>query len=209
MFAVDDAYGGKQRQPPDRALAELAATQYGVVARRQLVALGLSPRTIDRRLENEAQIRALCEATEASGHELLLEIIPPRGLPRDADTVLRALKRLYNLGFRPEWWKLEAMSAAEWRAIDALIAERDPHCRGVLLLGQASDVETLAEGFREARASTSCRGFAVGRTIFHAPARAWLKAEIDDAGFVARARATFEALIDAWHAARGGARKVA
>ncbi|MFI4925726.1 MAG: 5-dehydro-2-deoxygluconokinase, partial [Vicinamibacteria bacterium] len=41
---------------------------------------------IDRRLENEAQIRALFEATEASGHELLLEFIPPRGLPRDADT---------------------------------------------------------------------------------------------------------------------------
>jgi 5-dehydro-2-deoxygluconokinase len=164
---------------------------------------------IDRRLENEAQIRALCEATEASGHELLLEIIPPRGLPRDADTVLRALKRLYNLGFKPEWWKLEAMGAAEWRAVDALIAERDPYCRGVLLLGQAADVETLAEGFRAARASTTCRGFAVGRTIFHAPARAWLRGEIDDAGFVARARATFEALIDAWQAARGGARKVA
>ena len=79
----------------------------------------------------------------------------------------------------------------------------------MLLLGQAAEVETLADGFREARASSSCRGFAVGRTIFHAPARAWLKGEIDDAGFVTRARSTFEALIDAWHAARGGARKVA
>jgi len=79
----------------------------------------------------------------------------------------------------------------------------------VLLLGQSAGVEALAEGFRAARENTSCRGFAVGRTIFHAPARAWLKAEIDDAGFVARARATFEALIDAWQAARGGARKVA
>ena len=101
------------------------------------------------------------------------------------------------------------MPAAEWSAIDALIAERDPYCRGVLLLGQAADVDTLAQGFREARASTSCAGFAVGRTIFHAPARAWLKGEIDDAGFVSRARSTFEALIDAWQAARGGARMVA
>ena len=164
---------------------------------------------IDRRLENEAQIRTLCEATEASGHELLLEIIPPKGLKREHDTVLRALKRFYNLGFKPEWWKLEAMPGAEWRAIDALIAERDPYCRGVLLLGQAADVATLADGFREARESTTCRGFAVGRTIFHAPARAWLKGEIDDAGFVSRARATFEALIDAWREARGDARRVA
>ncbi|MCC6378693.1 MAG: 5-dehydro-2-deoxygluconokinase [Burkholderiales bacterium] len=164
---------------------------------------------IDRRLENEAQIRALCEATAASGHELLLEIIPPQGLPRPPDTILRALKRLYNLGFMPEWWKLEAMSAAEWRSVDALIAERDPHCRGVLILGQAGEVETLAQGFRDARDSTTCRGFAVGRTIFHAPARAWLAGEIDDAGFKAAARATFEALIDAWRKAREGAREAA
>ena len=160
---------------------------------------------IDRRLENEAQIRALCEATAASGHELLLEIIPPQGLPRPPDTILRALKRLYNLGVAPEWWKLEAMSAAEWRSVDALIAERDPHCRGVLILGQAGEVETLAQGFRDARDSTTCRGFAVGRTIFHAPARAWLAGEIDDAGFKAAARATFEALIDAWRKAREAA----
>lgn len=164
---------------------------------------------IDRRLENEAQIRTLCEATEASGHELLLEIIPPRGLPRAPDTVLRALKRLYNLGCRPEWWKLEAMSAAEWRSIDALIAERDPYCRGVLVLGLAADVATLAQGFRDARASASCRGFAVGRTIFHAPARAWLAGEIDDARFKASVRETFEALVDAWDDARRGRREAA
>ena len=123
--------------------------------------------------------------------------------------MLRALKRLYNLGVRPEWWKLEPMAAAEWRAVDALIAERDPYCRGVLLLGQSAGVEALAEGFRAARESTSCRGFAVGRTIFHAPARAWLAGEIDDAAFKARARATFEALIDAWRGARGQSRRVA
>lgn len=164
---------------------------------------------IDRRLENEAQIRALCEATEASGHELLLEIIPPRGLPRAPDTLLRAMKRLYNLGCRPEWWKLEAMGAAEWRAIDALVAERDPYCRGVLVLGQAADVATLAQGFRDARDSATCRGFAVGRTIFEAPARAWLAGEIDDARLKAGLRETFEALIDAWNDARRGRREAA
>ena len=164
---------------------------------------------IDRRLENEAQIRALCEATEASGHELLLEIIPPRGLPRAPDTLLRAMKRLYNLGCRPEWWKLEAMGAAEWRAIDALVAERDPYCRGVLVLGQAADVATLAQGFRDARDSATCRGFAVGRTIFEAPARAWLAGEIDDPRLKAGLRETFEALIDAWNDARRGRREAA
>jgi 5-dehydro-2-deoxygluconokinase len=138
-----------------------------------------------------------------SGHELLLEIIPPRGLPRAPDTVYRALKRLYNLEIRPEWWKLEPMVPDEWRAIDALIAERDPYCRGVVLLGLAASPEALAAGFRDARASTTCRGFAVGRTIFHEPARAWLAGAIDDAKLRERVRATYEGLIDAWRGARG------
>ena len=56
---------------------------------------------IEHRLEQEAQVRALYDAVQASGHELLLEIIPPKALPREDDTVLRALKRLYNLGIYP------------------------------------------------------------------------------------------------------------
>jgi len=157
---------------------------------------------LETRLENEAQIRALYEAVQATGHELLLEIIPPAALPRAPDTVLRALKRLYNIGIYPEWWKLEPMSPEQWRAIDALIAERDPYCRGVLLLGLNAQLDKLAAGFREARASSSCRGFAVGRTIFHEPARAWLAGEIDYEVLVQRVCASFEALIGAWREAR-------
>ena len=153
---------------------------------------------IDNRLENEAQARALYDTVQASGHELLLEIVPPSEQPRAPNTVLRALKRFYNLGIYPEWWKLEPMPAAEWRAIDALIAERDPYCRGVLLLGLNASVEKLASGFREARASATCRGFAVGRSIFLEPSRHWLAGEIDDAMLVERVRATFETLIGAW-----------
>ena len=139
---------------------------------------------------------------QASGHELLLEIIPPKHLPRAGDTVLRAIKRLYNLGIYPEWWKLEPMPATQWQAVDALIEERDPHCRGVVLLGLNASMDALAEGFRNARASRSCRGFAVGRTIFQAPSGAWLARTIDDAELKRQVRANFEALIGAWRAAR-------
>jgi 5-dehydro-2-deoxygluconokinase len=94
------------------------------------------------------------------------------------------------------------MAPSQWKAIDALIAERDPHCRGVLVLGLNAGVDALADGFRDAAASTRCKGFAVGRTIFHAPSRAWLAGEIDDAGLKAGVRATYEALIDAWRSTR-------
>jgi 5-dehydro-2-deoxygluconokinase len=157
---------------------------------------------IGNRLEPEAQLRALYDAVQASGHELLLEIVPPSALPREPDTVLRALKRLYNLGIVPEWWTLEPMDAAQWAAVDALIAERDSYCRGVLILGKSANVDVLARAFRAARGSVTCRGFAVGRTIFEAPAARWLAREIDDAALVSEVRGKFEVLIDAWHDAR-------
>jgi 5-dehydro-2-deoxygluconokinase len=154
------------------------------------------------RLEQEAQVKALYDAVRVSGHELLLEVIPPKNMPCGADTVHRALKRLYNIGIYPEWWKLEQLDAAQWRAIDALITERDPYCRGVVLLGLHASIDELAASFKEASASTTCRGFLVGRTIFHEPCRRWLSGEISDARLIADVRANFEALIDIWHQIR-------
>ncbi|VXC25479.1 5-dehydro-2-deoxygluconokinase [Burkholderia sp. 8Y] len=157
----------------------------------------------DVRLEQEAQLRALYDAVQASGHELLLEVIVPKnGPPVADDTVYRALKRLYNLQIVPEWWKLEPMSAAQWQAVDGLIAERDPYCRGVVLLGLSAGVDQLREGFREAALSKTCKGFTVGRTIFHEPSHAWLAGEISDDELIARVRRTFETLIAAWRDAR-------
>ncbi|WP_250451884.1 5-dehydro-2-deoxygluconokinase [Caballeronia sp. ATUFL_M2_KS44] len=157
----------------------------------------------DVRLEQEAQLRALYDAVQASGHELLLEVIVPKnGPPADEDTVYRALKRIYNLGIVPEWWKLEPMNAKQWQAIDALIGERDPYCRGVVLLGLSAGVDQLREGFRAAASSKTCKGFTVGRTIFHEPSQAWLAREIDDDELIARVRRTFETLIAAWREAR-------
>ncbi|MGS0743865.1 bifunctional 5-dehydro-2-deoxygluconokinase/5-dehydro-2-deoxyphosphogluconate aldolase [Glaciimonas sp. GG7] len=157
---------------------------------------------VENRLEQEAQIRALYDAVQVSGHELLLEIIPPKSMASADNTVLRAIKRLYNIGIYPEWWKLESMSAAQWTAIDGLIAERDPYCRGVVLLGLNASVEQLAAGFLASKDSTTCRGFMVGRTIFHAPARRWLQGEIDDATLIAEVRVTFEQLIGVWQKSR-------
>jgi len=150
-------------------------------------------------------MRTLYDACQASGHELLLEIIPPRHLPRTDDTVLRAMKRIYNLGIVPEWWKLEPMKPPQWQAVDALIAERDPHCRGVVLLGLNAAIDVLAIGFRDAAGSTTCRGFAVGRTIFQEPSRAWLAGEIDDAQLKHQVRASYEKLIALWRDTRATA----
>lgn len=155
------------------------------------------------RLEQEAQIMGLYQAAQVSGHELLLEIIPPKDHPSShPDVLYRALKRLYNLGIYPAWWKIEAQTAEVWQQLDELIRERDPYCRGVVLLGLNAPAEALAEGFKQASRSSSCRGFAVGRTIFQEPSRAWMAGEIDDETLISQVQGIFGFLIDAWCAAR-------
>ncbi|WP_070291080.1 5-dehydro-2-deoxygluconokinase, partial [Janthinobacterium sp. HH106] len=158
--------------------------------------------TPENRLEQEAQIKGLYDAAQITGHELLLEIIPAKSLPQHDDTVYRAVKRLYNLGIYPEWWKLESMSAQQWQAIDALVHERDPYCRGVVLLGLNAPIAALAASFEQASASSTCKGFMVGRTIFQEPSRRWLAGELDDAGLIAAVRANFEQLISLWQRTR-------
>ncbi|HEY4145034.1 bifunctional 5-dehydro-2-deoxygluconokinase/5-dehydro-2-deoxyphosphogluconate aldolase [Pinirhizobacter sp.] len=153
----------------------------------------------EERVEQETQLLSLWRAACASGHELLLEVIPPAG---GADRVLRSMKRIYNLGIRPEWWKLCSAQPMPWTQIDALIAERDPYCRGVLLLGLNASFDQLRESFRGAATADSCRGFAVGRTLFMEPARAWLAGEIDDATLVEGAALAFERMIGIWREAR-------
>ncbi len=159
---------------------------------------------VDLRLEQEARVLELWEATRESGHELLLELIPPRAVTAEgtADAaVLRAIKRFYNLGFKPEWWKLAPMAGSAWAALARLIAERDPQCRGVVILGLNQPLEALAQGFAQAT-HPIVKGFMVGRTLWAAPSLRWLKGEIDDAAFVDETAHNFAMLVDAWRRSR-------
>ncbi|HEY9066530.1 MAG TPA: DUF2090 domain-containing protein, partial [Burkholderiaceae bacterium] len=152
---------------------------------------------------------ALWEATRASGHELLLELITPRDSTPSgtADAaVLRAVRRLYNLGLKPDWWKLAPMAPASWQALGALIAERDPHCRGAVILGLNQPLAELARGFAQA-VHPIVKGFMVGRTLWAEASLAWLKGEIDDAALVDAVAQRFTALVDAWRATRDGGRE--
>ena len=82
---------------------------------------------------------------------------------------------------KPDWWKLEDQpSAAAWREIAAAIEENDPRCRGIVMLGLDAPEADLVRAFRLAAGCPWVKGFAVGRTIFAEPARAWLAGRIDD-----------------------------
>lgn len=156
------------------------------------------------RLEQEQKIAEVYHACCQSGHELLLEVILPVGMPRSDELYLRAISRFYNLGIYPDWWKLPPLSSDGWTALSDIIERRDPHCRGVVILGLDAPAEQLRAGFRAAAGHELVKGFAVGRTLFGEASRAWLKHDIDDVQLVTRIRDNYLQLI-AWWRERGQA----
>ncbi len=154
------------------------------------------------RAEQEERLLTLHDAVRSTGRELLIEIIAGKHGPVDTDTVARVLTRLYDLGIRPDWWKLEPQAgAAAWTRIGDAIRARDPLCRGIVLLGLEASAEVLATGFALAAGEPMVKGFAVGRTIFAEAAEAWLKGAIDDTAAVADMAARFRQLTVAWQEA--------
>jgi len=163
------------------------------------------------RLEQEQKVLELWEATRASGNELLLEIILPRALSiagQEDAAVLRAVRRFYNIGVKPEWWKLAPMSAAGWHGLAVLVQERDPHCRGAVILGLNQPIAHLVDSFRNAT-NPIVKGFMVGRSLWMDESLAWLRGSIDDATFVSRVAANYTVLVDAWRNRRSMVRAVA
>lgn len=156
---------------------------------------------LELRLDQEARLRQLAQARRMSGHELLIEIIPPKDMASDDSTLARSLKRLYHLGIRPDWWKLPPMSDTAWSAVSDVIAQHDEHCRGVVLLGLDAAMEEVKSGFRVAGRYPVCRGFTVGRTLFGAAARAWLSQTIDDDGLIESVADNYAELIRSWREA--------
>ena len=163
------------------------------------------------RLAQEQTVLELWEATRQSGNELLLEIIPPRALTPDgtADAaVLRAVKRFYNLGVKPEWWKLAPMQAQGWRDLEALVAERDRHCRGAVILGLNQPLDFLAASFAQAT-NPIVKGFMVGRTLWVDASTRWFKGEMTDAELVQAVAYNFAVLVDAWQSRHTASRAAA
>lgn len=155
------------------------------------------------RLSQEQRIVELWRDTVDLERELLLEIIASAsGLPVDDTTIARAMQRIYNLGVRPAWWKIEPPSRDAWPHVLDAIAAYDPHCNGVLLLGLDAPEDELRVAFERAASVPLCRGFAVGRSIFGPSARDWMSGAIDDETVISDVANRYARLIDVWRGMR-------
>lgn len=160
----------------------------------------------DLRERQERQLLRLEDAARKTRHELLVEIIASRNGAIDEGTVSRVMQRFYDLGMKPDWWKLEPNdSAAAWANIERTIARNDPRCRGVVLLGLSAPEDELIASFDAAASTPIVKGFAVGRTIFADAATQWLAGKIDDEAAIDHLSRRFSVLVDAWRAAKARA----
>ncbi len=153
----------------------------------------------DLRQAQDRALRQLNEACRLIGRDLLLELVCSKSGAVTATTVSDVMRHIYDLGIKPDWWKLEPQDdAAAWANIDAVIDGADPYCLGVVVLGLEMPEAALAAAFGAAERARHVRGFAVGRTIFAEPARRWFAGEINDDQAIAEIAQRFAALVGLW-----------
>jgi len=119
------------------------------------------------RERQERQLLRLFDACRKTRHELLLEVIMPPESRVETTTIARAMRRLYAIGLRPDWWKLEPIAdPAAWREIEAVVTQEDPLCRGVLVLGLSAPEPELIASSTPPRPSRSSRALRSGGPFF-------------------------------------------
>lgn len=162
----------------------------------------------DQRLQarQEATVMRLFQAVRGNGLEFLLELVPSKGGPLDADTTASVMRRFYEIGVWPDWWKLEpASDPMVWDNVTAVLEEFDPWCRGIIMLGLDASEDELTASFTVAAKQPRVKGFAVGRTIFSDVAKAWLHGTLDDAAAVDDMVRRYRNLCEHWDRARTAA----
>ncbi|BDR16099.1 5-dehydro-2-deoxygluconokinase [Vibrio sp. STUT-A11] len=153
---------------------------------------------LDIRTEQEELVQEVYQACCKSGHELLLEVILPAGVKKEDRLYIQALERFYDLGIKPDWWKLPALEADSWDTVSSVVTERDAFCRGVVILGLDAPQEELQRGFNATAGKEIVKGFAVGRTLFGEPSRQWLANSINDETLIENIKQNYHNLIALW-----------
>ncbi len=154
-------------------------------------------------------LKKLSDACRKLGIGLLIEPLVPatqtqlrsvRGSQSRYDRELRgrltarALTEMIRAGIRVDIWKLEAMeSAADWKRVIA-VTKQTP----VVVLGRNASMRTVRGWFKTAAPFSQTIGFAVGRTIFHAPLGAYIAGELTKAEASTVIARDFTALVKLW-----------
>lgn len=142
-----------------------------------------------------------------SGIPLLVEIIIMRGGEDEREfeehgrpsMLAGVIRDAYASGLVPAIWKIEGTpNRAAATMIDAAIRER-PEPRQVIL-GKGANAESIAGWFNAAAALPSTAGFAIGRSVFMEPAKAYLAGECAAAEVADTIASRYLGFIEQWKA---------
>lgn len=148
----------------------------------------------------ELLVPAMTEADKAAGDRFDAEVRPR--------LVIEAIRQIQSFGVEPDIWKIEGLeSAADARAIAAQVrtgAGREK--AACILLGRGSDKESVHRWLRVAAPIDGYVGFAVGRTNFSAPLKAYIQSRTPEAAATAieTIARNFKECVDVWRQAAGG-----
>ena len=147
----------------------------------------------------------LFEACRNTSHPFLLEIITEnQGRSFAPEQVPELIKRYYELGIYPDWWKLEPSSDAQyWQDCADMVQRYDKNTQGIIVLGKQAPSEVLGACFAAARTEPLVKGFAIGRTIFAAAAQSWLADKINDDEARTQMITAFQQVLELWDATEG------
>ncbi|MDQ3590510.1 MAG: DUF2090 domain-containing protein, partial [Actinomycetota bacterium] len=147
----------------------------------------------------EERVLQLFDACIRTDRRLLLEVQATQGMTYDENSMVELLTRFYEIGVRPEWWKIPPNPDPDvWKRIGDVVRENDPYCAGLLVLGQGATAEKLVESFVAAASEPLCNGFAIGRSIYGDPARRWLGGEIEDEELISSVAERYEHMVSLW-----------
>lgn len=152
----------------------------------------------DPSADNEVQLKRLKQLANFCKRErfpFLFELLLGDKLsPKNMKT---AIKQIQDYGILPQVWKLEPVTTKRaWKQVEAVIHEKNPKGK-LILLGRAAPLKVAREWIKTA-AEADVNGFAVGRTVFHAPLTKYVKGKAtrkEAADMIAK---RYEDLVKVW-----------
>lgn len=224
---IDEEYGSKLLQKAKKLGVRIAVTteksgqaeyhfEYGNAFLKHLdrfkpdyakALVRYNPADVELNKRQLARLATLSKACRKRGYGLLFELlVPPTGQdlkragsrarfesqirPRLTAKAIREIKKKVHVDI----WKLEGMTKAGWKLALAAMPS-DSHA---IVLGRGEGVAHVRQWLKDAATFDRIVGFAVGRTIFAAPLKAYAAGKIKREEAVCRIAEAFASDVELW-----------
>lgn len=134
----------------------------------------------------------LSRACQKTKTPFLLELLLEAPKKTHTADLLQTIKHIQDAGVEVDVWKLEGLpKAADWKRVRSQVGGAD-----IVVLGHNESMKEALAHLKAAKQSGVVQGFAVGRTIFVPPLRAYLRGRITKTEASRRIAYAFQKLIE-------------